>query len=197
MKLERLNQKFDKLYKILSSESFLSMNALGGEIPFYISSYNPEQEQDVFKEIKRLKDRLKINGIIVNNINLFEIVIEMLENRKILDKIIEKESELSKSQLYSTLLGVLDVEKYLIPFMASKIKNSVSNIVFLTGIAQVYPFIRSHTILNNMQSHIKDEPTVMFFPGVYDGKSLSLFGKLKDDNYYRAFNLETLNIVEK
>ena len=197
MKLERLNQKFDKLYKILSSESFLSMNALGGEIPFYISSYNPEQEQDVFKEIKRLKDRLKINGIIVNDINLFETVIEMLENRNILDKIIEKESELSKSQLYSTLLGVLDVEKYLIPFMASKIKNSVSNIVFLTGIAQVYPFIRSHTILNNMQSHIKDEPTVMFFPGVYDGKSLSLFGKLKDDNYYRAFNLETLNIVEK
>ena len=33
----------------------------------------------------------------------------------------------------------------------------------------------------------------MFFGGSY-GADLSLFGKLKDDNYYRAFNLDTLNI---
>ncbi len=43
---------------------------------------------------------------------------------------------------------------------------------------------------------LKDRPTVMFFPGIYDGTSLSLFGKLKDDNYYRAFNLETINLIK-
>ncbi|HAB28695.1 MAG TPA: DUF1788 domain-containing protein, partial [Xanthomarina gelatinilytica] len=31
--------------------------------------------------------------------------------------------------------------------------------------------------------------TVAFFPGEYNGHSLNLFGKLKDDNYYRAFNI--------
>lgn len=32
-------------------------------------------------------------------------------------------------------------------------------------------------------------PLVMFYPGRYDGQSLCLFGKLKNDNYYRAFRL--------
>jgi hypothetical protein len=29
----------------------------------------------------------------------------------------------------------------------------------------------------------------MFYPGRYDGFSLSLFNKLADDHYYRAFRL--------
>ena len=32
-------------------------------------------------------------------------------------------------------------------------------------------------------------PVVMFFPGVWNGLSLSLFGTIRDDNYYRAFPL--------
>ena len=39
------------------------MESIGGEIPFYISSYNPSQEVYIFSEIERLKNRLKINGI--------------------------------------------------------------------------------------------------------------------------------------
>jgi len=64
----------------------------------------------------------------------------------------------------------------------------------LTGIGLVFPYIRSHTILNNLQSVIKKTPVVIFFPGVYDGNSLNLFGKLKDDNYYRAFLLDNLKV---
>ena len=32
-------------------------------------------------------------------------------------------------------------------------------------------------------------PLVMFYPGIYDQQSLSLFGKLPAQNYYRAFRL--------
>jgi len=32
-------------------------------------------------------------------------------------------------------------------------------------------------------------PVVMFFPGEYSGQDLHLFGTVKDDNYYRAFQL--------
>ena len=120
----------------------------------------------------------------------------MLKDRGILDKIIDKEADLSKDKLYKTLQGAIDTQKYLIPKIEELTTNNPSNIVFLTGIGQVYPFIRSHSILNNLQNSIKDRPTVMFFPGIYDGTSLSLFGKLKDDNYYRAFNLETINLVK-
>lgn len=193
MKIENLEIKYDKLCDNLSKESFLSMNALGGEIPFYIVPYNPIQQNDIEAKTKQLKDKLSRRGISVYEINLFDLSLSMLEERGVLDKIVEKESSLSKSKLYKTLQSVLDSETKLIPQIGKLSRENESKILFLTGIGQVYPFIRSHTILNNLQNEIKDRPTVMFFPGVY-GKELSLFGKMTDDNYYRAFNLDTLNL---
>ena len=66
--------------------------------------------------------------------------------------------------------------------------------MFITGVGEVFPYIRSHNVLNNLQSTAKDRPTVMFFPGEYTqsletGASLDLFGRLHDDKYYRAFNI--------
>jgi hypothetical protein len=82
---------------------------------------------------------------------------------------------------------------YYLPHIKERVKATPSGMVFLTGIGSVFPFIRSHTVLNNLQNSIKDRPTIMFFPGTH-GSDLSLFGKMKDDNYYRAFNLDTLNL---
>jgi len=193
MKIESLELKYDKLFNNLKKKSFLSMSALGGEIPFYIVPYNPEQENDVVAKTKQLKDRLSREGITVYEINLFDLSLNILERRGILEKIIEKEKTLSKSKLFQTLQGVLDSETKLIPRIAELTKENPSSMLFLTGITQVFPFIRSHTILNNLQNYIKDRPTIMFFGGSY-GTDLSLFGRLKDDNYYRAFNLDTLNL---
>lgn len=193
MKKESLELKYDKLFANLKKESFLSMSALGGEIPFYIVPYNPEQENDIIAKTKQLKQRLSLEGISVLEINLFDLSLNMLEQRGLLDKMIEKEKSLSKNKLFKTLQGVLDSETKLIPHIEKLAKDNPSQMLFITGVGQVFPFIRSHTILNNLQNYIKDRPTVMFFPGTY-GSDLSLFGKLKDDNYYRAFNLDTLNL---
>ena len=193
MKIESLELKYDKLFNNLKKESFLSMSALGGEIPFYIVPYNPAQENDVEQKTKQLKQRLSLEGISTFEINLFDLSLSMLEERGILNKIIDKEQSLSKSKLFKTLQGVLDTETKLIPRIEALAKENPSQMLFLTGVGQVFPFIRSHTILNNLQNYIKDRPTIMFFPGTY-GADLSLFGKLKDDNYYRAFNLDTLNL---
>jgi hypothetical protein len=193
MKKESLDLIYDKLFSNLKKESFLSMSALGGEIPFYIVPYNPEQENDVVAKTKQLKDRLSRDGISTYEINLFDLSLSMLEDRGILDKVIEKEKSLSKPKLFKTLQGVLDSETKLIPQIETLAKENPSQMLFITGVGQVFPFIRSHTILNNLQNYIKDRPTIMFFPGTY-GADLSLFGKLKDDNYYRAFNLDTLNL---
>jgi hypothetical protein len=67
-------------------------------------------------------------------------------------------------------------------------------VLFLSGVGEVFPYIRSHNVLNNLQSTAKEKPTVLFFPGSYtftqiSGSSLDLFGRLRDDRYYRAFNI--------
>ena len=78
--------------------------------------------------------------------------------------------------------------------IAKKMKESTFDIMFITGVGEVFPYIRSHNILNNLQKVAKEKPTVMFFPGDYkhsleSGASLELFEKLRDDKYYRAFNI--------
>jgi hypothetical protein len=88
----------------------------------------------------------------------------------------------------------LDPETNLVPAIATKLKNNDFDILFLSGVGEVFPYIRSHHVLNNLQSTAKEKPTLMFFPGAYthtleSGASLDLFDRLHDDKYYRAFNI--------
>jgi hypothetical protein len=62
-------------------------------------------------------------------------------------------------------------------------------LMFLTGVGKAFPLVRSHSILNNLQPLMGNVPLVTFYPGEYDKHELSLFGKFKDANYYRAFRL--------
>jgi hypothetical protein len=72
--------------------------------------------------------------------------------------------------------------------------GSPFRVLFLTGVGEVFPVIRSHLILNNLQSVLKDAPTIIFFPGRYahgfaNGSSLQVLCRLEEDHYYRAHNL--------
>ena len=78
--------------------------------------------------------------------------------------------------------------------IAAKMAVTEHEVLFLSGVGEVFPYIRSHNVLNNLQSTAKEKPTVMFFPGAYthsleSGASLDLFARLHDDKYYRAFNI--------
>ena len=127
-------------------------------------------------------------------INLYDLSIEILKDRGIWEQIIEMEPTVSKDELKELLQGVLDPETNLVPAIATKLKNNDFDILFLSGVGEVFPYIRSHHVLNNLQSTAKEKPTLMFFPGAYthtleSGASLDLFDRLHDDKYYRAFNI--------
>ena len=61
--------------------------------------------------------------------------------------------------------------------------------LLITGVGEAYPFVRLHTLLESLQPLVSDVPIVASYPGRFDGKTLSLFGKLPAENYYRAFDL--------
>ena len=63
------------------------------------------------------------------------------------------------------------------------------DLVILSGVGNAWPLLRSHNLLNNLHSLMEGTPLVMFYPGVYTGQDLQLFGRLKEKNYYRAFQL--------
>lgn len=63
------------------------------------------------------------------------------------------------------------------------------DVLLITGVGKVYPFMRSHKILDNIQHIFSDMPILMLYPGKFNGQDLNLFGKFLDGHYYRAFNL--------
>lgn len=189
-----IQESFDHLLAVISGQRFLQKEGLGKEVPFFISPFDVRVSVDVVKLQKQLIKRLEQSGIRVLEINLYDLAIEILKDRGIWEQIIEIESGVSKDELKELLQGVLDPEANLVPAIASKLEKNEFEVLLLTGIGEVFPYIRSHHVLNNLQSTAKEKPTVMFFPGAYthsieSGASLDLFEILHDDKYYRAFNI--------
>jgi hypothetical protein len=185
---------FDQLLRVLSSERFLRKQGLGNEVPFFIYPYDPPHAVDVDVTRSHLVAKLLERGVSILDVNLYDLAVSILKKRGIWDDVLAAEPTISKDELKELLQGVLDPETHLVPAIAEQMRQHSFDILFISGIGEVFPYIRSHNVLNNLQSTAKDQPTVMFFPGQYThalatGASLELFGRLHDDKYYRAFNI--------
>jgi len=187
-------ERYDHLYALIASDRFLQKEGLGNEVPFFICPFDPKETNEMQRTITQLANRLRQNGVGVLEINLYDLSIALLQERGIWERVLEMEESVSKDELKELLQGILDPETHLVPAIAAKMKERPFAVMFISGVGEVFPYIRSHNVLNNLQSTAKDQPTVMFFPGKYThsletGASLDLFGKLQDDKYYRAFNI--------
>lgn len=187
-----LAQQEDHLFRVLSSERFLKMEGLGNEIAHFIFDYDPTWALDVAQAKKRIKTKLDTEqGIKVLEINLYELCVELLKQRNVWERVLAAESSMDKPDFLKMLQNMLDPEIHLAPAIKERIAAESFQILFLSGVGEMFPFVRSHTVLNNLQTVVSDKPMLMFFPGRYEvsatqGSSLVLFSQLKDDSFYRA-----------
>ena len=198
---QHISNRFEHLLQLMKSERFLKMQGLGNEVPFFICPYKVEESLDMNTSIQQLRRNLEQSGINIVEINLYDLCIEILKEGDDLSWYIENESEHDKSMMLDDLQSILDVKNSIIPRISEILNKTPCDILFLTGVGEVFPFIRSHNVLNNLQSTAKSHPTVLFFPGKYThsletGASLDLFGRLHDDKYYRAFNIFNCEVTQ-
>lgn len=204
-----LANRFEHLVGVISSERFLQMRGLNNDLPFYICEFRAGEAIEMQRMQRQLINSLSQlsipclggRGVKVLDINLYDLCIELLQARegsnegsRLWDEILVIEPENEKDGLLELLQNVLAVKEYLIPAIGERLRQADYDVLFLSGIGEVFPYIRSHNVLNNLQSTAKDKPTLLFFPGEYrhsleHGASLELFGLLHDDKYYRAFNI--------
>ena len=187
----------EHLETVISSRRFIERQGLNNEVPFFICPYRPEDDAEMNILRRQLVKRLEQKSVRLLEINIYDLALELLEGRKLLGRILQAEASMPKAKIKETLQGVLDPERHLVPAISEKAKGAEFDVLFLSGVGEVFPYIRSHNVLNNLQSAVKEQPTVMFFPGSYQhqlatGASLDLFGKLQDDKYYRAYNILTM-----
>jgi hypothetical protein len=187
-------ERAEHLFKVVTSQRFLTKQGLGNEVPFFICPYPAEEGLSMVEDRLDLVTRITHARIAVLDLSLYDLSLSILEERGILEQILAIESDTDKGEIRELLQSVLDPKANLIPKIGDAIEATPHDVIFLSGVGEVYPYIRSHNVLNNLQSTAKDKPTVLFFPGSYThalatGASLDLFGRLHDDKYYRAFNI--------
>lgn len=184
-------QQEERLFAILSGDRFLRMRGLG-EIPFFIYPYDPHAAIEVEAARKRIVNRLGAQGRTVREIDLYDLSVDLLKARGDWDEVLAVEPEMDKADFAEMLRAMLEPEEQLAPAIRARLEAGPDfDLVLLTGIGEVFPYIRTHTVLNNLQSVVTDRPLLVFFPGEYTsstslGSSLVLFGLLKDDQFYRA-----------
>lgn len=180
------------LYKTLRSERFLKMQGLSKEVPFFIYHFPPSLALDVEDMRDRVQTKLQSDdGLSVVEINLYDLAIDLLKERGVWDRVLDLEPTMEKSEFREVLQGMLDPHDHLAPSIRARLEAQPSDMVFLTGIGEVFPFIRAHTVLENLQSVVTGRPMLAWFPGIYEftqttGHQLRALNLSASDSYYRA-----------
>jgi hypothetical protein len=180
--------------RIITSPRVLRTTGPGNEIPFYICPFAPEDQVRMGEECALLKGELEADGVPVLEINLYDLMVGLLRELLDWEELAAFERDERKDDLLQELQSTLNLNEVLIPRIRELTGAQPFRVLFLTGVGEVFPVIRSHLILNNLQSVLKDAPTVIFFPGRYshgfaNGSSLQVLCRLEEDHYYRAHNL--------
>jgi len=188
---EDINILFEDLFSKLCSSDFGTN--LGGELPLFIQTIPANMQLEAEHQIERIANRLKKKNIATLHINLYDLCLEILGEADLLDTILEQEAELSKDDIVATIDSVLDIKSAIIPKIKAAISEAKPHHVFISGVGTVFPFVRSHGILNNIDELSKESNLILFFPGEYDNLQLKLFGLISDENYYRGHNINEIN----
>lgn len=186
-----LEERLNLILGRITSENFLKNQGLGNEIGFWIFDYPPERELDVrtfldgtvFPSLSK-----RLPAIRAQRIDLFKLILGLLEERGLLEKVIQMQLDKGNDAVLAPLRSVLKEDK-----LAQRIEQLLNrediDMVILTGVGAAYPMVRTNTLLSALHPVMGSMPLLMFYPGRYDGYSLNLFSKMADDNYYRAFRL--------
>ena len=180
--------RLDKIIPKIKEDKFIQGRGLGNEISFYVFDYEPEAELIVRDYVEHVKKQFSYEGTDrrVIEFDLYKMLIEITKEKRIFERIFDMEERQGQDALFKAMTTFAKPDVFL-----QRIKEQIGdhNVVFLSGVGKVYPFVRSHNVLNNLQEVLDKIPVIMFYPGQYSGQDLQLFGKFKDDNYYRAFRL--------
>ncbi|MFL2101010.1 DUF1788 domain-containing protein [Desemzia sp. FAM 23989] len=187
-----INVRLDELKDKLVEPKLLSNKGLGNEVGFYVFDYEPEQElvvresiPDIKKYIERENPEAKIQVF-----DLYDIVLEFFEQKGYMEKNFKMEEQKGSEFLFDKMKKAMRIateRDWIIQYITEHLDEEA--MVFITGVGKAFPLIRSHTVLNNLQTVVEKKPLILFYPGKYEEGSLKLFSRLLDDHYYRAFKL--------
>lgn len=162
-------QKGYLLDKLSSDEVLGSVSSLTRPAAIVVP-YAPAEEHDAQEVVAALVSDLAAMGHPVTVANLFDIVIEALDEDDLFDEEVEIEREFGKERLVQELKDAADIEYDIVPRIKGLLNDTHGEMLFLTGVGACYPFLRTHQLIDENVLTV-DVPVVLFFPGSYKVKA--------------------------
>ena len=181
-----LKERLDLLRTEIQKDEFLDGKGLSNEVNIRIFCYDAADEMTVshFLQQLRMDQTLRCHLI---ECDLYKTFLSICDDMDIAEAIPEMEeadgTEFLLEQLHSAIGEGEFIEKIQYE------PHRRGDVLLITGMGNAFPFMRVHSLLEALQPHFSDIPILVMYPGEFDGHYLKLFGRLKPNDYYRAFNL--------
>ncbi len=182
-----LDYRLKQLEERIGDDRFLKNQGSGNEIGFWIFDYAAQQELQVRENLAFLFKKLE-KKYTFTQLNIFQVIIDMLEERKLFERICQREPELGLETLKKHLAAPLS-QKKIAEYIARTVDLPSQQFVILTGLGNAWPLVRGHELMSALQDVMGFTPLLMFYPGSYSGYDLSPLAGINSRNYYRAFRL--------
>ena len=185
--MSNINERLDKLRKLVQDEDFLEGKGLSNEVNIRIFCYDPAEEMRVKHFVKQITTDQSIKSHIVEY-DLYKIFMEICADLDILDSIPDMEESDGSEYTLESIHSAIGEQEFI-----SKMKEygelKTGDVMLITGVGDAFPFMRVHKMLEAVQPHFSTAPILVMYPGTFDGNYVRLFDKLTPNPYYRAFNV--------
>ena len=181
-----IKKRLDFLKEEIQKAEFLEGKGLSNEVNILMFCYEAEDEMTVRHFVEQIStdQSLKCN---LKECNLYDIYISLCEDFDILEAIPEMEESDGSVYLLEQLHSAIENDAFIEKMQYDD--HQIGDVMLVTGVGEVFPFMRVHKLLETMQPYFSDIPIVVMYPGKFDGHSMQLFGRVKPNDYYRAFNV--------
>lgn len=181
-----IKERLDKVRALMQEADFLEGKGLSNEVNIRIFCYEPEDEMvvrhfvDQIATDQRLSSHLKI-------CNLYKTFLSICDDMDITDAIPEMEEADGSIFLLEQLHSAIGEGEFIEKIQYEP--HESGDVLMLTGVGEVFPFMRIHALLEALQPHFPDVPILVMYPGEFDGRHMKLFNRLQPNDYYRAFSV--------
>ena len=183
--LGRIKERLDKVRVLIQKSDFLEGEGLSNEVNIRIFCYDPEDEMIVRHFVNQLETDQSLDCHLIV-CNLYKTFLSICDDMDITDAIPDMEEADGSAYLLQELNSSIGNREFVDKIQYGP--HEQGDVLMLTGVGEVFPFIRMHALLEALQPYFSDVPVLVMYPGEFDGHHLKLFNRLKPNDYYRAFD---------
>lgn len=172
---------------------------------YYVFQYDPQKEAEIYRQLNYFQENLyrPTEHLDILILNLFDLFCDYLKSIRLgineppyLEDLLKQ--DLTESNIVTQSLmqeaGSDDYYKFIHDrIMEHKAKSDAKRrpFVFLTGIGNMFPYLRAHVFFDCYEKFNDPESykIIMFYPGNCSDKHFGLFNLLAETNPYRTIKL--------